>query len=105
MIFIYLLILTAIFSYTAIWLWYIKAYMQYDFSSEYKKKMFYELETDDSTIIEEFNKTKEERCSTIVKMILFAGPFAWIVLFMVFVVGKILRIVDSDYEKTGTNIL
>ena len=38
MIFVYVLIFTAIFSYTAIWLWYIIAYMQYNFGSYYRNK-------------------------------------------------------------------
>lgn len=106
MIFVYVLIFTAIFSYTAIWLWYIKAYMQYDFGSYYRNK-HKNIDTDEQEelLCKDYLKEKHLRCNTVLKMIFLAGPLAWIVMIIVYLVGKLVSIVDKKYEETGTSIL
>ena len=54
---------------------------------------------------EDYLKNRNNRCSTVMKMIFLAGPFAWIILIMVTLVGKLVVKVDKDYEATGTKIL
>lgn len=106
MIFIYTLIFTAIFAYTFTWLWYIKAYMQYDFGTYYKYKYTNALnEEQEQSACEDYLKNRNNRCSTVMKMIFLAGPFAWIILIMVTLVGKLVVKVDKDYVATGTEIL
>ena len=101
-----ILVWTIIFTYTFMWLWYIKAYMQYDFGSYYKNKLNDASVTEQQeSICNDFTKEREHRCSTVVKMILIAGPVAWIILLTVLFVGKLLKCIDKDYESTGTNIL
>lgn len=106
MIFVYVLIFTAIFSYTAIWLWYIKAYMQYDFGSYYRNK-HKSIDTDEQEelLCKDYLKEKHLRCNTVLKMIFLAGPLAWIVMTIVYLVGKLVSVVDKKYEETGTSIL
>ena len=107
MIILYACLFTAIFTYTAIWLWYIKAYMQYDFYAPFRRRLDYELLSDEdlADICDTVIIDKQARCRTILKMMFVAGPFAWIVILVVLLVGKLVLKIDKNYEATGTTLL
>ena len=107
MMFLDACIITAILAYTVTWLWYIRAYMRYDFRAPFRRKLDYEFVTDEelTDICEKVTDIKKCRCNTILKMMFLAGPFAWIVILMVLLVGKLVVRVDKDYESTGTDLL
>ena len=65
------------------------------------------IDTDEQEelLCKDYLKEKHLRCNTVLKMIFLAGPLAWIVMIIVYLVGKLVSIVDKKYEETGTSIL